>query len=142
MLEIRKKDGFTLIELLAVIVILAVIALISTPAVMNVINQSRQKAAEDSAYGVVESVKSYQAQQMLVSDDVKDTITVEWVNESQVKINSGAVVSVPFSITGVKPTGGGIGIYANGDATAKNLLINGYKCNMPRGGNMTCVNNA
>ena len=36
-----KKKGFTLIELLAVIVILAVIALIATPAVLNIIEDSK-----------------------------------------------------------------------------------------------------
>ena len=37
-----KKKGFTLIELLAVIVILAVIALIATPAVLNIIEDSKK----------------------------------------------------------------------------------------------------
>ena len=36
-----RKKGFTLIELLAVIVILAVIALIATPAVLNIIEDSK-----------------------------------------------------------------------------------------------------
>ena len=42
-----KKKGFTLIELLAVIVILAVIALIATPAVLNIIEDSKKAAAEE-----------------------------------------------------------------------------------------------
>ena len=37
-----KKKGFTLIELLAVIVILAVIAIIATPAVLNIIEDSKK----------------------------------------------------------------------------------------------------
>ena len=44
-----KKRGFTLIELLAVIVILAIIALIATPAVLNIIEDSRKGAAEAKA---------------------------------------------------------------------------------------------
>ena len=39
-----RKKGFTLIELLAVIVILAVIALIATPAVLNIIEDSKKAA--------------------------------------------------------------------------------------------------
>ena len=37
-----KRKGFTLVELLAVIVILAVIALIATPAVLNIIEDSKK----------------------------------------------------------------------------------------------------
>ena len=51
-----KKKGFTLIELLAVIVILAVIALIAVPIILNLIEQSRRKAAVSSALGYVRSV--------------------------------------------------------------------------------------
>ena len=54
-----KKKGFTLIELLAVIVILAVIALIATPAVLNIIEDSKKAAAEASARNVVSAAKTY-----------------------------------------------------------------------------------
>ncbi len=53
----KKKKGFTLIELLAVIVILAVIALIATPAIINVIENARKKAFENTAYGVLEGLR-------------------------------------------------------------------------------------
>ena len=54
-----KKKGFTLIELLAVIVILAIIALIATPAVLNIIEDSRKSAAEASARNIVSAAKTY-----------------------------------------------------------------------------------
>jgi len=54
-----RKNGFTLIELLAVIVILAIIALIATPAVLNIIEDSRKGAAEASARNIVSSAKTY-----------------------------------------------------------------------------------
>ena len=54
-----KKRGFTLIELLAVIVILAIIALIATPAVLNIIEDSRKSAAEASARNIVNAAKTY-----------------------------------------------------------------------------------
>ena len=41
----KKKNAFTLIELLAVIVVLAIIALIATPAVLNIIEDSKKAAA-------------------------------------------------------------------------------------------------
>ena len=54
-----NKKGFTLIELLAVIVILAIIALIATPAVLNIIEDSRKGAAEASARNIVSAAKTY-----------------------------------------------------------------------------------
>ena len=54
-----RKKGFTLIELLAVIVILAIIALIATPAVLNIIEDSRKSAAEASARNIVSAAKTY-----------------------------------------------------------------------------------
>ena len=53
----KNKKGFTLIELLAVIVILAIIALIATPAIINVIENARKKAFEDTSYGVLEGLR-------------------------------------------------------------------------------------
>jgi len=54
-----KRKGFTLIELLAVIVILAIIALIATPAVLNIIEDSRKGAAEASARNIINAAKTY-----------------------------------------------------------------------------------
>lgn len=121
----KNEKGFTLIELLAVIVILAIIALIATPIVMNVINKSRQKAAEDSAYGVVEAVKAKHAELMLnTSSDVSESITVTWSGGTGTITGSTDKVSV----TGTKPTGGTVTINSTGDVTVDKLLINGYSC--------------
>ena len=54
-----KNKAFTLIELLAVIVILAIIALIATPAVLNIIEDSRKSAAEASARNIINAAKTY-----------------------------------------------------------------------------------
>ena len=53
----NDTKGFTLIELLAVIVILAVIALIATPLIMNVIDEARKGAAEDSMNHYIDAVE-------------------------------------------------------------------------------------
>ncbi len=50
-----KEKGFTLLELLAVIVILSVITLITVPMVMNVIEESKQKALVSSVQGILDS---------------------------------------------------------------------------------------
>ena len=52
------KKGFTLVELLAVIVILSLLALILIPVVSNIVEKSREKAAELSATNYLEAVKS------------------------------------------------------------------------------------
>ena len=67
-----KKKGFTLIELLAVIVILAVIALIAVPIVLNLIEQSRKKAAVSSALGYVRSVNYKIANEALLGNVVSE----------------------------------------------------------------------
>ena len=64
------KKGFTLIELLAVIVILAVITLIATPAVLNIIEDSKQSAAEASARNIVSSAETYYLKELMNNNKV------------------------------------------------------------------------
>jgi len=66
------KKGFTLIELLAVIVILAIVAIISVPLIINVINDAKKSAAEDSAYGLIESANLFYAKE--ISDGLTDDL--------------------------------------------------------------------
>ena len=53
------KKGFTLIELLAVIVILAIIALISTPLILNVIEESKEKTFYIEATSIEQAAEFY-----------------------------------------------------------------------------------
>lgn len=73
-----NKKGFTLVELLAVIVILAIIALIATQIVINVVNESREKANLRSieSYAKAYETAYYQA---LLTDN-----TVEFTDSSKV----------------------------------------------------------
>ena len=134
----KNEKGFTLIELLAVIVILAVIALIATPIVMNVINKSRQKAAEDSAYGVFEAVRAYHTERMLdTSTDVSDTLTVTFTNGTPSEAN--------LKIGGTKPKSGTVTINDDGSISIPNdkpLIINGYRCTGSDATKVVCSNNA
>lgn len=131
----KNEKGFTLIELLAVIVILAIIALIATPIVMNVINQSRKKAAEDSTYGVIEAVKTYHTEKMLVTnEDVSDTFYIEWTTSGGTTTIKGGVSSTStatisdFKLSGTRPQSGSITINNDGTITVDTLKINGYNC--------------
>lgn len=83
------KKGFTLIELLAVIIILAVIALIATPVVLNVVEEAREEAAKNSAYGVIDAAKLYYTESML--DDTKTV--AETGNDATKLVVSGTTIS-------------------------------------------------
>ena len=54
-----KNKAFTLIELLAVIVILAIIALIATPALLNIIENSRRSSVEESTRNILNAGKTF-----------------------------------------------------------------------------------
>ena len=66
------KKGFTLIELLAVIIILALIA---TPIVLNVVDSAKLKAFEESAYGIIETVKLKGYDDMFAGNSTNKTYT-------------------------------------------------------------------
>ncbi|WKA52446.1 prepilin-type N-terminal cleavage/methylation domain-containing protein [Planococcus liqunii] len=51
--KLKEQKGMTLIELLAVIVIIAIIAAIAIPAIGNIIDNSREKAAVSDAQMVL-----------------------------------------------------------------------------------------
>ena len=104
-----KKKGFTLIELLAVIVILAVIALIATPAVLNIIEDSKKAAAEASARNVVSAAKTYYLQ------NIMDNINTDKIDLS----NS------PFTYDGDKVSKGYLKYDKEGNAYGK-MYISGY----------------
>ena len=104
-----KKKGFTLIELLAVIVILAVIALIATPAVLNVIEDSKKSAAEASARNIVGAAKTYYMQ------NVMDNVSTGTIDLSK---NT-------FTYDGEQATKGSISYDNDGNAYGK-MYISGY----------------
>ena len=64
----NNKKGFTLIELLAIIVILAIIAVITVPIILNIIENSKKGAAQNSAHGYKDAVQKY-----MVSEFAKDS---------------------------------------------------------------------
>lgn len=140
--------GFTLVELLAVIVILAVVALVTTPAILNVINDSRLEGAKDKAWGTIDAVKLAYAQAQAEGYDNTAAgstgITV-----------SGAVLTVSFatnpsfgtravSFSGDRPSAGSVKINTStGVITAVGLKFSGngdYTCTSSSDGtDMCCI---
>ena len=104
-----KKKGFTLIELLAVIVILAVIALIATPAVLNIIEDSKRSAAEASARNIVSAAKSYYMQKIM----------------EDIEIGNIDLSNSELTYEGDKATKGNLSYDANGNVSGK-MYISGY----------------
>ena len=104
-----RKKGFTLIELLAVIVILAVIALIATPAVLNIIEDSRKSAAEASVRNITNAAKTHYMLKMMEGESV-----------SSIDL-SGSVLTYD----GDKAKKGNLAYDANGNVIGK-MYISGY----------------
>ena len=104
-----KKKGFTLIELLAVIVILAVIALIATPAVLNIIEDSRKSVAEASVRNITNAAKTHYMLKMMEGESV-----------SSIDL-SGSVLTYD----GDKAKKGNLAYDANGNVIGK-MYISGY----------------
>ena len=146
----RDTKGFTLVELLAVIVILAIVALITTPAILNVINNSRLEGAKDKAWGTIKSVQLAYTQAQTIDNYTEATsssngITVDAdANTITVDFSSGipkfGARSVTF--TGETPKSGQVIINtASGQITCKDLEFTGnghYKCTTTDGKTMDC----
>ncbi len=132
-----NKKGFTLIELLAVIVILAIIALITVPVVINIINNAKKGAAEDSTYGVIESAKLFWVSNQASAGFETENATITFTYSSQSKKWA---VSVPaegelngkeLDISGTKPTASGEDAnitISSGNVTIKGLKFGDYVC--------------
>ena len=135
----KNNKGFTLIELLAVIIILAIIAVITTPIILNVVDQARQDAAKDKAWGTIDAVRIAYAQDQVATEgsltDSNNTITF---TESGMPNVGGTTVKV----NGEKPTSGTVKIELDGDKagtiTCNCLKFGNYWCTTTDGNSMTC----
>lgn len=110
----KKEKGFTLTELLAVIVILVVIALITVPLILNIIEKVRKSAFQDSAYGILESVKLYYAENIVDNNELED------------KVFSYEKEEVGLTFNGTKPKGGKIILKKDGQVEM--AIHNGKWC--------------
>ena len=142
-----NKKGFTLIELLAVIVILAIIALITLPVVINIINNAKKGAAEDSTYGVIEAAKLFWVSNQMDFEANNTEIVFTCALDSgtgKCKVTSSstadsAIINKELEISGTKPNNpdesgkrGTITINASG-VVVSNLKFGDYWCSTKSG---------
>lgn len=109
----KNTNGFTLIELLAVIVILAVIALIATPIIMNVINEAKDGANKDAAYGITKSIETAIAQKMVKDASYTPSCAANTAVAATVGDGSVTVCGVTANYKGTKPSAVSIKMNAN-----------------------------
>ncbi|NKZ30426.1 prepilin-type N-terminal cleavage/methylation domain-containing protein [Ureibacillus thermosphaericus] len=75
--RLKNEKGLTLVELLAVIVILAIVAMIAVPAIGNIIDNSRYKAAKADAIMILEAANIY-----FTDNPSKTEVAIKELNES------------------------------------------------------------
>ena len=118
----KNKKGFTLIELLAIIVILAIIAVITVPIILDIIENSKKGAIEDSAYGYKESIEKYYTSELFDNNDIK--LEDDYIIENGMMTGKN-MNSVEIPINGTKPTRG-ILTYENNKLKRGCLQIDEY----------------
>lgn len=75
--RLKNEKGLTLVELLAVIVILAIVAMIAIPAIGNIIDNSRYKAAKADAIMILEGANIY-----FTDNPSKQSVTIKELNNT------------------------------------------------------------
>ena len=119
----KRKKGFTLIELLAIIVILAIIAVITVPIILDIIEDSKGKAAIDSAYGFKDAVEKYYMTANMSNSEIK--------MNGKYSINNGiidgpSIENTEITVSGTKPSLGYL-TYNNNKIQDACLIIDEYQ---------------
>ena len=116
----KKNKGFTLIELLAIIVILAIIAVITVPIILNIIENSRKGAAQDSAYGYKDSVDKWYVSELSKPNNGNFNLASSYT-VTDGKLNG----SIEIPVSGEKPSSGYLN-YSNNILTSGCLVFGDY----------------
>ena len=119
----KKRNAFTLIELLAIIVILAIIAVITVPIILNIIENSRKGAAQDSAYGFKDSVNKLYVSKL--SEEGNRDLKLDKTYTVTDGVISGAGLNEKVPVSGTVPSSGSL-TYENGVFKSGCLVIGDY----------------
>ena len=119
----QKKKGFTLIELLAVIVVLAIILVIAVPKILEVIENARLKAYEDSVNLMIKQAHLDYGSKNVTGSKVEYPVSYEYGIDSggeTIQTNEKEVGLLNFK--GDKPSEGTIVVDELGKVTVQNLV--------------------
>ncbi len=119
----QKKKGFTLIELLAVIVVLAIILVIAVPKILEVIENARLKAYEDSVNLMIKQAHLDYGSKNVTGSKVEYPVSYEYGIDSDgetIQTNEKEVGLLNFK--GDKPSEGTIVVDELGKVTVQNLV--------------------
>lgn len=133
----NNKKGFTLVELLAVIVILAIIALIATPIILNVIDNAKEGAAKNSAYGYIDALEKANAQAILSDSEVTVLSGTYTTSDCGKVVTYGSNKSMNVNFKGDAPTDGGTLTYTNGKLTGGSITVSGKAFSVTSAGELT-----
>lgn len=133
----NNKKGFTLVELLAVIVILAIIALIATPIILNVIDNAKEGAAKNSAYGYIDALEKANAQAILSDSEVTVLSGTYTTSDGGKVVTYGSNKSMNVNFKGDAPTDGGKLTYTNGKLTGGSITVSGKAFSVTSAGELT-----
>ena len=70
----NKNKGFTLVELLGVVVVLVMILLIAIPTINRLRDETKRKAFENSAYGIIKAGDLYYSRKEMMGEELEDTL--------------------------------------------------------------------
>ena len=119
----QKKKGFTLIELLAVIVVLAIILVIAVPKILEVIENAKLKAYEDSVNLMIKQAQLDYGSKNVTENNTEYPVSYEYGIDSDgetIQTNEKEVGLLNFK--GDKPSEGTIVVDELGKVTVQNLV--------------------
>ena len=119
----QKKKGFTLIELLAVIVVLAIILVIAVPKILEVIENAKLKAYEDSVNLMIKQAHLDYGSKNVTGSKTTYPVSYEYGIDSDgetIQTNEKEVGLLNFK--GDKPSEGTIVVDELGKVTVQNLV--------------------
>ena len=114
----KNKKGFTLIELLAIIVILAIIAVITVPIILNIIENARRGAVQNSALGYKDAIHKYYVSRLsidsnfMMADHIYEIIDNGYLSYTDSNDSSNDVL-YEILLDGKVPNGGYVEIQRN-----------------------------
>ncbi|MBR3198898.1 MAG: type II secretion system protein [Bacilli bacterium] len=80
-----KNKGFTLIELVAVVGILAVVLIVSGPAILKILNFSRDSVSDEQKKSIVDAARSWGLENLYI---VKDDTGNRFASQNWIDINT------------------------------------------------------